>query len=131
MKRALLTSTLALMFSASAAAQAQAQADAAAEATQTPAVAPEAVELTTRSVAAPTAASEAFAAPVDDRVVHVVSDARGLRLRRGSEDFFVVEPVFDGVAEDEDAGLVPLAGGFEGGGGVGGCKVYCNGVGHC
>ncbi len=39
------------------------------------------------------------------------------------EDFFVVEPVFDGGAEDEDAGLVPLAGGFEGGGGVGGEDV--------
>jgi hypothetical protein len=37
------------------------------------------------------------AADADPRVVHVVNDARGLRLRRGAEDFFVVGVNWDHV----------------------------------
>jgi hypothetical protein len=96
MKRTLATLVLALLFTTRAAAQADAPA-----AADVPAVVPEAVEVTTPSVETPAAATEVPATPapvvVDDRVVHVVSDARGLRLRRGSEDFFVVGVNWDHV----------------------------------
>ena len=49
------------------------------------------------SLSPPAPAAAAAPEVVDDRVVHVLADERGLRLRRGSDDFFVVGVNWDHV----------------------------------